>query len=251
MALPAIKEDGSGFAASYATPQDVAAMQSDPLSPTLIAQRFLQSQGLPLTSENMRRVLVQNAQQPGYIHGLVNNEPSNLPGTPVTGGTPTQQGANATGALPTPPIPPMSTVSNATSSNPTGADTGPSIATAIGTAILAGLPALAQWMRGAPTSAQSGAIVERPVPTFDAQRVPTNDTTITPAPRQLEAPPVRGQLPPPPANATIPAPTPQPQLPGPQGATALPPPATGVERAQMRGQTHPKFVPNWARMRIP
>lgn len=268
---PQLREDGNGFASvGNATAADAAAMQVDPLSPTVIAQKFLQSQGLPLTSENMRRALTANANNPGTIPGLVNNEPPMMPSG--ASGAASSGGGGVGGNMPLPPTPPgenngrpegsspvMGTVQNATQSSG-----GVDLSSLVGSAVLASLPVIASKLLGnvnpfasrptdiptPPTSTPqpSNAVVERPIPTFDAERMPINTTEIWDAPRALPAPGTQAQLPPSASPATITGPAPQPQLPGNGGAQLQIPQATGVERAQMRGKTFPK-VP--VRLRVP
>lgn len=64
---------------TYATPAESAAMQNDPLSPTVIIHKYLADQGLQPTSENIRRVLNANAANPGMIPGLVNTPAPEMP----------------------------------------------------------------------------------------------------------------------------------------------------------------------------
>lgn len=51
----------------------------DPQSPTVMLQAYLRSRGMPLTSQNMQRVLMENARGSADIPGLVNAEPSSDP----------------------------------------------------------------------------------------------------------------------------------------------------------------------------
>src|SRR5262249_21478701 len=80
---------------------------SDVKSPTEMLQNYLQSRGLPLSSENMSRALAANARDPGVIPGLVNDVPSTDPGVGQSGNVAGQieKGPGKTG-MPVPPIPP-------------------------------------------------------------------------------------------------------------------------------------------------
>lgn len=76
--------------------------------------QYLASKGLPMTGENIRRALEQNASNPGLIKGLVNQAPppSDSQATPNRSGgsaRPTQRSQPQTKQqqpLPVPPIPP-------------------------------------------------------------------------------------------------------------------------------------------------
>ncbi len=84
------------------------------LDPTQLVHQFLAAQGLQPTAENVRRALTANAANPGYIPGLVNQEPPPPDATPtqVSGGgnkpATTNGQPNKTAEMPTPPVPPRS-----------------------------------------------------------------------------------------------------------------------------------------------
>jgi hypothetical protein len=259
---------------SYATPDDVRNAQSDPLSPTLIAQRFLQQQGMPLTSENMRRALTANANNPGYIPGLMNNEPASpTPPMNLTGERSAAMSAqSAGGQMPTPPIPPsssMSTVQNSTGEGgglsdylvPLIAASAPLIAAAIYKMLpLGGSPASAgasagaaanavpNTVPGASAGAASNALTNVAPESASPYVMPPHTSQITPeigrgsAPLQLTGPTnTLPQLPPgADPTAALSRNAPMPQLPGSGGAQLQIPHASGVERAEMRRKTNPK-----------
>lgn len=246
--------DTNGYGGmSVATPQDVAAMRTDPLSPTVIAQQFLQKQGLPLTSENMRRALTANANNPGYIPGLVNNEPPTMP-IDVTGersgAAPTAQAAQP---MPTPPIPPQATVQNSTQPSTPDDPARMGVAEFLTPVLAATVPIIATAIaRMLPIGGNIGGVPA--VPSSNAEFIgnrgvqPTGRMTDVPNPAigvdTRTALPPTGDA----GRATIAAPDTPPVLPGTGGAQAQIPAATGVERAQMRTRTHPK-VPVRIRVR--
>ena len=238
---PQLREDGNGFNASYATPQDVAAAQSDPLSPTMIAQQFLSRQGIPLTSENMRRAMTMNANQPGYIPGLINNEPPVDPAMAAQqSGQATPQTAASTQPMPTPPIPPqqsgpsMSTVQNSTMPSDGEGISGTNILELLGMAIAAGLPLIfGNRMSGQAGVTPGTALTERQFPTASAERVPNDGPTIVGrAPTQITGPGMNTQLPPGGAPTMIAPPDTPPLLPNGGAQAQLPAPIDS--RAHMK-----------------
>lgn len=76
----------------------------DPQSPTVMLQAYLRSKGMPLTADNMRRVLTENARGSVDIPSLTNQAP------PSTDPSVGQRGNVAAqverGNLPVPPVPP-------------------------------------------------------------------------------------------------------------------------------------------------
>jgi hypothetical protein len=85
---------------------------SEPQSPTALVQAYLASKGLPLTAQNVSRVLQMNATNPGVIPGLTNQAPPppDAPQVPQARRPQSQPQPQAQPQaqepLPTPPIPP-------------------------------------------------------------------------------------------------------------------------------------------------
>lgn len=106
----------------------------DPRSPTAMLQGYLQSRGLPFTSDNMRRVLDANARQPGVIPGLENQAPPSAdPGVGQQGNVagkvekaPTNQG-KVTFEPPDYVPPPTDTSKSSAPPNQSTSDTGPTV----------------------------------------------------------------------------------------------------------------------------
>ncbi len=301
MPLPPLRDDGNGFNASYATPADVAAKMNDPLATHNIAQQFLQKQGLPLTSDNMRRAMQANADNPGTIPGLVNNPPpAALPNSPMAAAGSQQGQSTGVGGMPIPPMPPPGGGNMPIPPIPPGANVpgsvenstipggggGPDLASVVGTAVLAGLPAIMQAFRGA-TGGGGGAqaMGNQPMPpTGRVMDVPgpaiAGGSQLSGLPAPQGAAPAQGALsapgaamPPgqgaiggstpmnlegPPAQARIGM---QPQVAG-NAPIAMPPPqadtskaiplpqANGNDKAALRRQTHPKVpIPRGVRVR--
>lgn len=69
-------------------------------------RQFLQSKGMPITQENLQRVIAQSQREPGMIAGLSVQQAPTTPSAPtppnLAGASPSSSGA----PLPTPPIPP-------------------------------------------------------------------------------------------------------------------------------------------------
>jgi hypothetical protein len=96
-------------------------MPIDPNAPTsdigMMYRQYLQSKGMPLTNENLQRVISQSQREPGMIQGLSVQapEPVSAPAPPnVAGASPSSSGAPPSVPravptnmpMPTPPIPP-------------------------------------------------------------------------------------------------------------------------------------------------
>jgi len=234
---------------SYATPADIAANQSDAMSPTNMIHRFLAQKGLPLTSENIRRAVTENAQNPGYIPGLMNNEPAAPDPTPMNllGDRGTAQATApaqaATQEMPIPPVPP--TVTNSTASSPASGAPAQDLQSMplvemIGAAVLGALPFLF-GNRGTPTApgmAQPNSLpTERSFPSATAERVPQGPEIVGRAPPQIEGTVVNNRgLPPPTPDATMSLGRggPPPTLPGGGGAANAIPTPTPDPRANKK-----------------
>lgn len=80
----------------------------DPQSPTVMLQSYLRSRGLPLTAQNMQRVLMGNAQGSTIVPGLVNEAPTTDPGVGQQGNIAGKVEQAPRRGLPVPPIPPQS-----------------------------------------------------------------------------------------------------------------------------------------------
>ena len=195
----------------------------DPLSTNTIIHKYLSSQGLPLTSENVSRALQANAQQPGIIPSpdarypaepmpiaMINDLPGANPASaPVARGGPT------TGA---PMVDLSKGPTNEALYNPTPQ-----------TAAMPDNPILAQFMRllaPTPQPPQPNYQLElnrSRMPQLSGPEVPPRIAGPPEVPR-IGAPSPIPQLPPPPANPALTGPTPAPQLPPQPPQAALPAP---------------------------
>jgi len=192
----------------------------DPLSPTTLIYNYLREKGMPLTSDNVRRVLEGNAQNPGMIQGTGRDDAhsnaempipliNDVAGTdPKTSAAPGQRKP-----LPTPPIPPQAQLPNQEVRNQPPEQTG----------FMSNATDLGRWILG------RGNPPPPPTPNYQLElRNPTQPPQISGPPEQLRlsgpgggaqtgAPPEVPRLPPPAA-------IPMPQVP----ATPTPPAATVV-----------------------
>jgi len=200
----------------------------DPLSPTTLIYNYLREKGMPLTSENVRRVLESNAQNPGIIPGTGRDDAYSNAEMPVhlvndvAGVDP--KAAPGQRRLPMPPTPPkLGDEQGPPYTPPVGVSSDPILD--IAKRVLGGIPPPGpnspppQWPSGPPSPSPVG---QPPVPQMNP---PTPGAEVALPVDPMEASMQRAM---------------QPRLPGPTAQLALPAPPQAPAPAQLSAPPAPQ-----------
>jgi len=187
----------------------------DALNPTTIVLNFLKSQGAPLNGDSIRKVLEQNARQPGYIPGLGNNAPSSeaddqaaMQAAGQGGGGGRSVGQSNAQLHATPPAGPLTTSQTGGQPNTTSAQPSTDVENQdssqfdpIGALVAMGVPAAALWgaSRFGGSAPQMNAVQGgMPSPTPGMPQISAADPALRlpgpEVPMQLGGPPTPLQL---------------------------------------------------------
>jgi hypothetical protein len=195
-------------------------------------QAYLRSRGMPLTSQNMQRVLTENARGSSDIPGLVNDVPSTDPGTGQSGNVAGKIEKAPTRGLPVPPMPPPNATNTTDNTQPQSGSGGGMDLSNLGALIAAGGGAgLGMWAGSRGRNPAPGDTVPPPVDPGTGVPAVRPDTDVAMGNRFDVLPPEQRS----PMQIAmdravqpqIGGPQPQLQIAGPQAQPALPAPAQG------------------------